>query len=161
MGAATGAVGGQSGTPDPHKGAPKVYTGPLSNSLGNAMEQEAKNQSRNNKRSRRVRGSGDDHDDDAKDDNSRDKRSRQLPEGCSWATKSSKIARGGHELVRLDRFRGHWNGREFTKIKTEYSKCACSYRCGMKTRTFCYCDFNLMLCAECYGEHIASVHNVN
>ena len=29
------------------------------------------------------------------------KRSRKLSEECSWATKKSKIARGGHELVRL------------------------------------------------------------
>ena len=48
-------------------------------------------------------------------------RSRQLPEGCSWASKTSKIARGGHELVQIDKYRGCWNERKFTKICMEYS----------------------------------------
>ena len=84
---------------------------------------------------------------------------KQLPEGCQWARKSSKIARSGHELVRIKKGHGKWNGREFPKIKSEYSKCACSYKCGSFVRTFCYCDFNLILCQHCHGEHIHEVQS--
>ena len=87
-------------------------------------------------------------------------RPKLLPPGCKIASSTSKIARGGHELVRLEKFSGKWNGHTFPKIQTDYSKCACSMRCGTLTRTFCYCDFSLMLCAQCYGEHIAAI-NVN
>ena len=86
-------------------------------------------------------------------------RGKQLPEGVQWAIKRSTMARGGHELVRIMKNRGKWNGREFPKIKTEYSKLKCSMKCNALTRTFCYCDFSLILCTQCYGEHIASVQS--
>ena len=84
---------------------------------------------------------------------------KRLPEGCQWASKSSKIARAGHELVRIKKGYGKWNGREFPKIKTEYSKCVCSNKCGSFVRTFCYCDFNLILFQQCHEEHIHSVQS--
>ena len=58
---------------------------------------------------------------------------KRLPEGCRWAFKSNNTSRAGHELVRIDKGRGRWNGKEFPKIKTKYSKCACSYGCGATT----------------------------
>ena len=85
-------------------------------------------------------------------------RAVQLPVGCAFAHKSCKIARGGHELVRIDAYRGRWNGHEFPKINSQYAKLACSLKCGSKTRLFCYCNFNLMLCVQCYGEHVASIN---
>ena len=88
-------------------------------------------------------------------------RRTQMPPGATFATKSSEVARGGHELVRLDKCWGRWNGREFPVIKTKYSKLRCSFGCGALTRTFCYCDFNLMLCSQCYGEHIACINTSN
>ena len=86
---------------------------------------------------------------------------KRLPEGCDWVCRRSTIARAGHELVRIKKGHGKWNGREFPKIKTDYSKCACSYKCGSLARTFCYCDFSLILCRQCYGEHIHSVQSTN
>ena len=87
--------------------------------------------------------------------------SAQLPVGCSLITKRSVFARAGHELCRLEPYRGRWNGREFPKIKTEYSKLKCSWGCGTLIRTFCRCDCSLMLCTHCYGEHIVSVNCTN
>ena len=87
-------------------------------------------------------------------------RGRSLPVGCSLASKKTNYLRGGHKLCRIAINRGRWNGKEFPVIKTEYSKSKCSWGCGATTRTFCRCDFNLMLCNQCYGEHVASL-NVN
>ena len=95
--------------------------------------------------------------DDA-DGGDRPKRTRQLPEGCSLVSKTNKYARAGHELCRIQTYRGRWNGKEFPKIRTEYSKLRCSWGCGALIRTFCRCNCNLMLCPHCYGEHIASLN---
>ena len=84
-----------------------------------------------------------------------------IPNGCSYASVTSKVARAGHELLRLDKNRGKWNGNEFPVITSDYSKCNCSMKCGMTTRTFCSCDNTYMLCVQCYGEHIASITNLN
>ena len=81
-----------------------------------------------------------------------------LPEGCSLVSKKSKYTRAGHELCRIAAYRGRWNGKEFPVIRTEYSKLRCSFGCGALIRTFCRCDKNLMLCSNCYGEHIASLN---
>ena len=88
-------------------------------------------------------------------------RGRALPPGCSLASKKNKYLRGGHELCRIAANRGRWNGREFPVIKSDYSKSKCSWGCGALTRTFCRCDFNLMLCTHCYGEHVASLNHTN
>ena len=82
----------------------------------------------------------------------------QLPEGCTLVSKNNKYARAGHELCRIKAYRGRWNGKEFPEIKTEYSKLRCSWGCNSLIRTFCKCDYNLMLCSQCYGEHIASLN---
>ena len=102
--------------------------------------------------------------DEFEDENERMKlrshtRPKKLPEGVKWAYSSSKVARGGHELVRIGKNRGKWNGHEFPKIATEYSKLQCSMKYKTLTRTFCYCDFILMLCTQCYGEQIACINN--
>ena len=88
-------------------------------------------------------------------------RSKTLPPGCNMASTTSRVARAGHELVRISKFHGKWNGISFPQIATEYSKCSFSMRCGTQTRTFCYCYFSLMLCVQFYGEHIASINNIN
>ena len=81
-----------------------------------------------------------------------------MPEGCTLVSKNNKYARAGHELCRIKAYRGRWNGKEFPEIKTEYSKLRCSWGCNSLIRTFCRCDYNLMLCSQCYGEHIASLN---
>lgn len=83
-----------------------------------------------------------------------------LPSGCDMASKRSGIARAGHELVRLQPYRGKWNGHSFPQIRTQYSKCSCAMKCGTPTRTFCSCDFSLMLCGQCYGEHLAALNKL-
>ena len=86
-------------------------------------------------------------------------RKKALPPGFNIASTTSTVARSGHELVCITKYHGKWNGISFSKIATEYYKLACSMRCGTQTRMFCYCDFSLMLCTQCYGQHIASINN--
>lgn len=89
------------------------------------------------------------------------RRRKDIPDGCNLALKSNTVSRAGHELMRIAKGRGRWNGREFPQIKSKYSKSKCSWGCGATTRMFCNCNFNLMLCPHCYGEHIACVTKAN
>ena len=85
----------------------------------------------------------------------------QLPKGGSHKSKSVKYDNGGHLLCRLDPYHGKWDGRQFPRITCKYSRCRCSYRCGMEVRTFCSCDYSLMLCSSCHGRHIADLNQNN
>ena len=80
---------------------------------------------------------------------------------CKLVLKQNNVGRVGYELVRIEKGHSRWKGREFPKIKSNYSKRACSWRCGATTRAFYYCDFSLMLCPRCYGEHIACLKKEN
>ena len=78
---------------------------------------------------------------------------KKLPKGAQYNSKKDKFDVGDHSLCRLETYRGKWDGKNFPKINSKYSRCKCTYRCGNETRTFCSCDYTLMLCSTCYGKH--------
>ena len=83
-------------------------------------------------------------------------KTRHLPLGaCLNTMRAHYQGPHGHELCRLEAYHGKWNGTEFPRRTTRYGKCQCAMRCGRETRTFCFCNFAIMMCSTCHGLHLA------
>ena len=65
----------------------------------------------------------------------------------------------GHDFKIIGKGYSKWNGKESPKSKSDYSKHVCIFKCDSLARTFFYCDFNLIICQQCYGEHIYIVQS--
>ena len=67
-----------------------------------------------------------------------------------------------HGLVSRPAGYGKWDNKKnyWSKIKTPYCKIKCD-TCSTKVRTYCKCDKTTTMCTECYGVHMAEVHNTN
>ena len=87
------------------------------------------------------------------DNATQSKKRKKLPKGAQYNSKKDRFNLGEHSLCRLEPYRGKWNGQHSPKIPSKYSLCKCTYRCGNENRTFCSCNFTLILCSTCYGKH--------
>ncbi len=80
---------------------------------------------------------------------------QQLRQRAVFASKELKTNEDpSHCLCCLDWHQAKWNGHEFPKVASKYICCWCRAKCGREYRTFCFCDWSLMLCLSCYGEHV-------
>ncbi len=84
---------------------------------------------------------------------------RQLRKWAVFALKDFKTNEDpSHHLCCLDQHHGKWNGQEFPKVTSKYTRCQCRAKCGRECRTFCFCDWSPMLCPSCHEEHVKMVN---
>lgn len=87
---------------------------------------------------------------------------RVLASGAIFNSKNDAINDPGHRLCRLAPYHGQWSGTEFPKLQSSYPKSKCKGKgCKQRCRTFCFCSYSLMLCAQCHGKHLEQVSAVN
>lgn len=66
----------------------------------------------------------------------------------------------GHNLMSLPKHSGRRKDGRTAKLKTKYLRLKCqgdSPACIGKVRTHCSCNPNIILCAVCYGYHLANI----
>jgi hypothetical protein len=80
-----------------------------------------------------------------------------LPDGAHFVTKASSVP-PKHRLCCCDPNRGKWNGEEFPKIASKYSKIKCRM-CSFEMRTFCFCNWSKPMCTQCHGKHLVLLAN--
>jgi len=65
-----------------------------------------------------------------------------------------------HQLVKLEKHRGAWNGaqKKFKKVKSQYQQQSCRNftECRKQTRTYCKCSKGMFLCVQCFADHKSS-----
>ena len=72
----------------------------------------------------------------------------------SKSAKKARRKKHAHQLLKLEKGLGKWNGAQFVTPKQPYQKYRCCYGgCKRLVRTYCACDRGFIVCAECYAKH--------
>ncbi len=86
---------------------------------------------------------------------------KKLCSGASFAIRELRKSEDPfHHICWIDSYHGKWKGSSSPKIKAWHARSQCKAKCGREVCTFCFCDWSLMLCPSCHGEHVKSINMV-
>ncbi len=82
-----------------------------------------------------------------------------LPAGAKFKLSVDPNPHKQHHLCVLRKCHGQWNGNEFPTTSSDYPKSHCKV-CSREMRTFCYCNWGKMMCAQCHGMHLMEIATI-